>query len=94
MKLSVKWEKHAMERPPHLPRRRSPALNALVVGAIVLFFVVAGVVIWNSWTRGSVTAIEEAHEAEVQPVETLIAPTSAQPARPANQGQARRQDVE
>lgn len=64
------------------PRHRSPALNALVVGAIVLAFVVAGVVVWISWSRGSVTAVEEAHDAVVQPVETPIPPPDVQPAPP------------
>ena len=73
-----------MEQPPHLPRHRSPALNALVIGGIVLLFIIAGVIVWTKWSRASVTAVEEAHEAAVQPAEPLIPSTGAQPARPEN----------
>lgn len=64
------------------PASPTPGLNALIIGAFVLVFVVAGVVVWTNWSRESVTAVEEAHEAVVQPVETLVPPSGAQPARP------------
>lgn len=62
--------------------RRSPAFNALVVGAIILAMVIAGTIIWKSWTRGSLTAVDEAHEAVVQPVEPVSPSQGARPATP------------
>ena len=75
-----------MNRAPHLPRRRSPALNALILGGIILALVIGGAIIWNSWSRGSRTAVDEAHQAVVQPVETPAASTdpdqaAAEPSR-------------
>jgi hypothetical protein len=58
-----------MNPAPRLPQRRSPAVNALIVGVIVLAMAIGGVIIWNSWSRGSRTAVDEAHDAVVQPVE-------------------------
>jgi hypothetical protein len=66
-----------MNRAPHLPRRRSPALNSLIVGVIVLAMVIGGVIVWNSWSSGSRTAVDEAHDAVVQPVEPPVASTAS-----------------
>jgi len=60
-------EKAAMSSPV---RRRSPALNALILAGIIGAFLLGGAIIWNAWSRGSVTAVEEAHQAAVQPAET------------------------
>ena len=38
-------------------------------------FVIGGVVVWNSWSRGSRTAVDEAHDAAVQPVQPPVALT-------------------
>ena len=65
-----------------LPRHRSPALNAAIVGLIVLVFVVAGALIWTAWSRGSLTAVDEAHEAVVQPAEVPDPAVGAIPATP------------
>lgn len=71
-----------MEAQPQRPRPRSLALNAWVIGAILLMMIVGGVVAWVSWSREAETAAEEAHDAVVQPVDRLIPESGAQPARP------------
>ncbi len=68
--------------PSPLPRHRSPALNAAIVGFIVLAFVVAGALIWTAWSRGSLTAVDEAHEAIVQPAQVPDPADGAGPATP------------
>lgn len=71
-----------MPSPSPLPRHRSPALNAVIVGLIVLAFVVGGAIVWTKWSRDAVTAVDEAHEAVVQPAEIPDPDDGAMPAAP------------
>lgn len=54
-------------------------MNALIVLGIILAFVVAGTLVWVKWSQGSRTAVDEAHEAVVQPVGSV--PNGGAPAK-------------
>jgi membrane protein implicated in regulation of membrane protease activity len=43
--------------------RRSPAFNTLIVGVIFLIFLIAGAVVWFSWSAGSRTALDDSFPA-------------------------------
>jgi hypothetical protein len=38
--------------------RRSPGFNAAVIAAIIAFFAIAGMIVWNMWSTEAVSAAD------------------------------------
>lgn len=72
-----------MTHPQPTGPRRSPGFNTVVLAALIVLLVIAGVVVWNWWSADEVSAVDNSEDALVQPA-TLPPPGSAAvPARPA-----------